>query len=242
MLAEHAAVEVDDLAGRRRLRAQPLDQPGIIAVGDEADVLAVGLGRDRQAGLGRDPAHLVLGQVAERKAQEIELLARRPVEEIALVAARIGAPVELGPPSPDDSPHIMAGGEAIGAELAREGDEVGELHPLVAQRARDRRSATRIFVGEAVDHARAEAAFVVEHIMGDAEPVGDLLGVVDVLARAAGARPACRLAMVVELERHPDDLGAGARGERGHDRAVDAAGHGDDDPRIVRGGRAQDRS
>ena len=40
-----------------------------------------------------------------------------------------------------------------------------------------------------------------------------------------------RLAMIVELERDADHFGAGPGGERGDDRAVDAAGHGDDDPR-----------
>ena len=43
-----------------------------------------------------------------------------------------------------------------------------------------------------------------------------------------------RLAMIVELERDADHLGAGLRGERGRDRAVDAAGHGDDDPGLAR--------
>ena len=41
-----------------------------------------------------------------------------------------------------------------------------------------------------------------------------------------------RLAMIVELQRDPDDFCASAGGERRHDRAVDAAGHGDDDPRF----------
>ena len=40
-----------------------------------------------------------------------------------------------------------------------------------------------------------------------------------------------RFAMIVELERDADHLGAGARGQRGDDRAVDPARHGDDDPR-----------
>ena len=71
--------------------------------------------------------------------------------------------------------------------------------------------------------------------MGDAEPVGDRLRIVDVLPGAAGARAAHRLAMVVKLERDADHLGAGLRGERGRDRAVDAAGHGDDDAGIARG-------
>jgi hypothetical protein len=71
--------------------------------------------------------------------------------------------------------------------------------------------------------------------MGDAEPRRDRLGIVDVLARAAGPRAADRFAMVVELERHPDHLGPAPGGERGHDRAVDATRHGDDDPRLARG-------
>ena len=70
--------------------------------------------------------------------------------------------------------------------------------------------------------------------MRDPEPVGDRLGVVNVLPRAARARPLDRLAMIVELERDPDHLRAGARGERGRDRAVDPARHGDDDAGLTR--------
>ena len=47
------------------------------------------------------------------------------------------------------------------------------------------------------------------------------------------AAPLGRLAMIVELQRDADDLRPGTGGERGHDRAVDAAGHGDDDPRFA---------
>jgi hypothetical protein len=128
----------------------------------------------------------------------------------------------------------MAGGEAVGAEIAGEAHQIGELHPLVAGYAGDGRPPLHIFVGEAIDHARTEAAFVIEDVMGDAELRGHRLGVVNVLAGAAGARALDRLAMIVELEGDPDHLGAGAGGERGHDRAVDPARHGDDDPGLVR--------
>ena len=133
MLPEHAAVEVDDVAGGRGLGPQLLDQAGIVAVGDEADVLAVGLGGDAEARVLGEPPDLALGQVAEREAQIIELLARGAVEEIALVAIRVGGACNSARPSLDDPPHIMAGREAVGAKLAREGDQIGELHPLVAQ-------------------------------------------------------------------------------------------------------------
>ena len=179
----------------------------------------------------------LLGMPPSGKRKIVELVGGGAVEEIALVAPGVGAAVKLDPAAVDDPPHVMAGRQAVGAEVAGEGDEVGELHALVAQAARHRRAAARIFVGEAVDDAAAEAAFIVEHVMGDAQPVGDGAGVVNVLAGAAGARAADRFAMVVELHRHADHLGAGARGERGDDAAVDAARHGDDDPRL--GGRAQ---
>src|SRR4051794_12255901 len=66
MTAERSAIEIDDVAGRFGLRPQPLHETGIIAVRNEADVLAVWLGRDLETEPGRDLADFVLGQVAER--------------------------------------------------------------------------------------------------------------------------------------------------------------------------------
>ena len=120
MLAEHAAGQVDDLAGHLGLGAKLADHAGIIAVGDEADVLAVGLGGDGEAQLGGDFAHLRLGHAAQREAQIIELVLRGREQEIALVARRIGGAVQLGALRALDAADIMAGGEAIGAEIARE--------------------------------------------------------------------------------------------------------------------------
>ena len=229
VLSENPPLEIDDLPRRLGLRPQPLHQACIVAVGNEADVLTVGFGRDLQSDLRGDPSHLVLWQIAQWKAQEVELLARGPVEEVALVSPRVGALVQLDATVLHDAPHIMARRQAIRPKLARESDEVHELHPLVAARARDRRAPVGIFIDEAVDHAFAEAGFVVEHVVGDPETVRDLLGIVDVLPRAARAGAPHRLAVIVELERHPDHVRAGPRGERGGHRAVDSAGHRDDD-------------
>ena len=82
---------------------------------------------------------------------------------------------------------VMPGRKAVGAELARERNEIDELDPLIAAGARHRRTTPRIFVDEAIDYPASEAALIIEHIMGDAEPVGDLLCVVNVLAGAASA-------------------------------------------------------
>ena len=64
--------------------------------------------------------------------------------------------------------------------------------------------------------------------MGDVEALGDATRIVDVLAGAAGALPAHRGAVVVQLQREADHLAAGRHQERRCARAVDAAGHGDD--------------
>ena len=56
--------------------------------------------------------------------------------------------------------------------------------------------------------------------MGNAEPFGDLAGVVDVLAGAAGALAMRRRAMVVELQGDADDVVALAAEQRGDDRGI----------------------
>ena len=86
MRAQHVAVEIDDLAGFRRARLQPLDHVRVVAGRHEADVLAVVLVGDREAELARQFARLGLAAFAERKAQHLELLARGAEQEIALVA------------------------------------------------------------------------------------------------------------------------------------------------------------
>ena len=57
MRAQHPPVAIDDLARPRRLGPHLLDDPRIIAVGDEADVLAVRLVGDEQAELAGEIAH-----------------------------------------------------------------------------------------------------------------------------------------------------------------------------------------
>ena len=124
---------------------------------------------------------------------------------------------------------IMAGGERIGPELAGEAEQVAELHGAIALDAGDRRLAGEIALGEALDHRVAEAALIVEHVMRNADRLGDAAGVVDILAGAAGAGAVHGFAMVVELQGDADDVIALALQQRRHHRGVDAARHGRDD-------------
>ena len=90
MLADDAALEIDDVAWRDRVRLQAADDVGVTPSRHEADVLAVLLVGDFKTEATRQFARLRLGHVAQRKAQEIELFARGGEQEIALVAIGIG--------------------------------------------------------------------------------------------------------------------------------------------------------
>src|SRR5262249_51922884 len=94
MPPEHAAVEVDDVAGLGGPGLEPLDHLAVAARRTEADVLAVVLVGNRQAEPARQLAGLGLGLVAERETQEVELLARRGEQEIALVAFLLAGAIE----------------------------------------------------------------------------------------------------------------------------------------------------
>ena len=86
MAAGHAPVEMDDPAGNDGLRGETLHDFGIAAGRHEADVLAVGLVGDAQTVAARERANLALGEIAERKAQQPQLLPGRREEKIALIA------------------------------------------------------------------------------------------------------------------------------------------------------------
>ena len=99
---------------------QPLDHVGIVPGRHEADVLAVRLVGDRQAEAARQLAGLRLGEVAERKAQQIDLLARGGEQKIALVALGLaGAEERAAAARQRPRGDVMAGRQHLGAEVAR---------------------------------------------------------------------------------------------------------------------------
>ncbi len=232
--AQHPAVQMDDVPRLGALRAQAIDHGGVSPLGDEADVLAVGLLGDGQTQFGRRAADLALGQVTEREAQIVQLLGRGGEQEIALVARRIGGAAQLRPGRAHLAADIVAGGHRLRAQVAGDIQQVAELHGLIAADAGDRRLAAQIGVGELLDHLFLEAAFIVEDVVRDADGVSRGAGVVDILARAAGALLLDRGAMVVELQGHADHIIAGAGQESGGHRGVHAAGHGRHDARAHR--------
>ena len=125
--------------------------------------------------------------------------ARGGEEEIALVALGIARAVKLGAGGAGTKLDIVAGGERVRPELTRRRQQLMEFDLLVAHHTRDRRFSGNVAVGERLHDGRLETLLVIEDVVGDAEPIGDPAGIVDILSRTAGAAPADGLAVVIKL-------------------------------------------
>ena len=212
------------------VRAQPGHQVGVGPLGHEADVLAVRLGRNRQAKPGgMAPYYALVRHVAERETREGELVASRGEQEPALVARRVGGAAQLRPIRTLDAPHVMPGRHRLRAEVARQGQQIRELHRHVAADAGHRRLPGGVAVGEVADHGTSEPGLRVDHVVRDAEAVGHVPRVVDVLPGAAGTPAASGGAVVVKLQGDADHLVPGLVQQPGDHAAVHAAGHRGDD-------------
>ena len=150
-----------------------------------------------------------------------------------MIAAGVGGAVQFGAVRAFDALHVMAGGQAIGAEIFGDALQILELHGLIAAHARDRRRAGKIGVGEIFHHRLTEAAFVIEHVVRKADRIGDAARVVNVLSGAARARLVHRRAVVIELQRDADDVVALARQHRRDDGRIHPARHRRDDARFA---------
>ena len=200
---QHAAVRRKEVARLHRA-AVPLDEGRIVAVGDEADILAVGLRRVDKAVLLCDAAHLVLAQPAEGKARMRELFLRQRVEDIALVLALVEtfAQEPLAVPLFDSC--IVTGGDRVAPQLARPVIEAVELERAVAVDAGIRGDPLPLAVDEFFDDLFFKIILEIENVERDAEPAAYRAGVLDVVEGTAGAlHPAFS---VIEAHRTADPL------------------------------------
>ncbi len=81
----------------------------------------------------------------------------------------------------------MAGGDDFRADPSGHIEKLIELDEVVAQRAGDRRAASQILIYKGLDYLIFEALLKVDDVVGDAEMLGDIAGVVDVIERTATA-------------------------------------------------------
>ncbi len=225
--ADHLAIEVHDGPGSR---AQPAPQEATgVTIGDEADVVAVGLVGHSQPAAGRLGTHLVLGAVTEREHGPAQLIAGQHGQHVGLVLGHVDAAHQpRRTPRPGGlEPGMMAG--ADGVETKRHGpvEDGSELDLLVAPQARIGRVAARVLRDEVVDDIGGEALGQVPYVEGDAYHVGGAPGVPGILERAAAASArAVRPRVGRQGQVDSGHLVASGSGPGRGDRRIDTARHG----------------
>ena len=164
-----------------------LDEAHVVARRNEADFLALGLFGDGQLLAARDFAHFLLGHFAEREQAVRELLLRQAKQKIRLVLLRVdGAQQAIAAGRfVEADARVVAGGDAVGADLLRGHQQLLELDVVVAQRAGNRRAPGEIVLHEGAHHGVLEEPLEIHDVVRQAEVLGDALGVVDVVDRAA---------------------------------------------------------
>src|SRR5262245_580176 len=213
--AELMTALVDDGSFPRDRGLPTLDERRVIAVGNETDLLAVGLLGDCQPQATCLPAHLGLGERAHRKHRTRELLLRQRKEEVRLILVGIHAALQQ-PSTVRIALHarVVAGRDLLGAESARALQERRELQVAVAMRTWQRRPSGCVLLNEVRDHSLAKLALEIDNVVRKADEGGDAPRIVKIVERAAA--PPCLLAaaLIVELHRQTDNLMA-LLGEQG---------------------------
>ncbi len=214
----------------------PLDECGVVPVGDKTDLLAVRFLGDVEAVLPGDAAHLGLQHVAQRKHRFRQLVLGQLEQEVRLVLRPI-APAQQQVAAPSGVvPHacVMARGHRAGLHLLGHAEEVAELHVGIAQHTGRRRAAVPVALDERPHHLRLELGLEVQHIERETQARGDGARVVQVVDRTAtsrGNRTAAGVALLVpQLHGETDEVKTLLLQNDGRRRAVDAAAHGDGDP------------
>src|SRR5664280_3412547 len=124
----------------------------------------------------------------------------------------------------------MAGGQGLSPEPRDRPQQLAELHPGVAEGARERRLARQVGFDEGIKDALAERRRHVEDVVRDAEPPRHGAGHLDVDRGAAARHTEAVGREVGELEGDPDDLVPLPHEQRRRHGGVHTARHRDRDP------------
>jgi hypothetical protein len=187
----------DDLAfdvangAARHMRALPFHECCVIAVWHEADLMTVGLFRNRQAKRARmiPDRGFVHRAYREHRVRKLRLIQRE--EEVGLILRRVHAAQQLVAPGlgVEIDARVVAGGDKLGVESRGTLSERRELQVAVAMNAGNGRPAACVLVHEIRDHLIGELALEVDDVVRDTDAGRDTPRVVQVVDGTAGAEP-----------------------------------------------------
>src|SRR5262245_58696462 len=169
MAAQGAAGAVHHPAGTVVGRRLPLDESGVVAIRNEADLLALGLVRRGKLPLRCEAPYVLLGQAADREDRRRELLLREAEQEVRLVLASVESPQE--PLTARGGivvlARVVSGRDVLDAEGSRARQQALELDLGIAPRARQGSAPLEIVADEGGDHSVLERALEVDDVVGD---------------------------------------------------------------------------
>ncbi len=155
-----------------------------------------------------------------------ELRLVQPVQEVALVLARIDPAQKFVPAHRLTDPRVVSRRDVLCAELQRMVEKRLELDLGIAEHVGVRRAAGRVFAQELGEHAVLVLGREVDRLEFDADHIGRRGRVDQILARRAV------LVVVIVfpvLHEESDDVVTLLLQQPGRDRGVDPARHTDDD-------------
>ena len=230
LVRAHArAVGCEDGACLIRATPPALKKGQVVAVGHEADVLALGLVGVAEALLLGDGANFRLRKPAQGEHRARELVLRECVEHVALILCGVGRLAERATARLVVAHlHVMSRGDVVAAQLTGAVQEQVELHEAVAVDAGVGREAALIGTCKAPHDTLLELLGHVKGVVGDAESPAHAAGILDVVDAAAGLSLLRRGGWVVPQAHGGSHAVVALLGEqvRGHAR-IHAAAHGD---------------
>ena len=183
----------------------------VVAVGNEADILAFRLVCIDEALFGGDRAHLGLAHAAERQQRARQLALRERIEHIALVFRRIGAAYEDESVVTAHDLRVVARRHIVAPQVERPFKHASELQSAIAVDARVRRARRFVRTYERLDDGVFETIGEIDRAMGYAQTARNALGILDVVQAAAGtararARVAAGQVAAMQAHRGADDF------------------------------------
>ena len=222
------ALCVHKIAGRALNAAVALDEAGIVAVRNKADILAVVLLGIVKAALRSDLSGLGLVLVAERKLHVGQLLLGQNIEHITLILGRVkrlqkevAAPLRI-----IFCPCVVSGRQYVAAKFLHLGEEVLKLEAAVALDAWIGRAAVQVLIDKRFDDFLRKQVLIVDDMVRDADLLGNAAGVLRVLEGAAGVQKILTYNVIfIQTHRAAYAFVAARRHDLSRHAAVDAAAH-----------------
>src|SRR5208282_2313022 len=184
-----SSVAVDDRSGAElRGIALPLDKTGVVAVGNEADFLALRLVRGDKAQSARAGANFGLGHRTNRKQGSREFVLTQREQKIRLILGLVGGAQQMkSAVGALLYSGVMSGRDIVGCKRASAAPQAIEFDLAIAHHARIRRAAAQIFGDEVIDHARGEVGAQINHVKRKIHLLRHPARIFEIVMRAAGA-------------------------------------------------------